>query len=109
MPWSVMQLGWMPASMSSRSSVSPWCIDGAHVDRAVVVDRRAARGAIGHVPQGLDFDVGFEDLDNLGRSRSGRGVDAKLDHEMPVRMWPGAGPQCGSSEQSRSCSDFTLE
>ena len=38
----------------------------ADVYRAVVVDRRAAGGAIGHVPQGLNLDVGFQQLEDLG-------------------------------------------
>ena len=39
---------------------------GAHVNRTVIVDGRAARGAIGHVPQSLDLDVRLEHLHHLG-------------------------------------------
>ena len=52
----------------------------ADVHGPVVVDRRAPRGAVGHVPQGLNFEVAFEDLDNLSGSRGRWGVDAELDH-----------------------------
>ena len=39
----------------------------ADVDWTVIVDRRAPRGAVGHVPEGLDLDIGFKDLDDLSR------------------------------------------